>query len=81
MHAIGYYLNPQYHFQPNFKVCGIAGKNIFHCVARLVSGAVVRAKMKGQFVDFNFCNGPLFDIEYAREAKGDYAPSTIVGDV
>lgn len=54
-----YYLNPQYHFEPDFEIDNIEIKNgLYSFVSSLVSDADVRGKMNVQLVDFHFSNGP-----------------------
>jgi len=64
LHAATYYLNPQLHYEPNFRNDDAKVKEGLHtCMQRLVSDLAERKKkINLQLVDFHFARG-LFSME------------------
>ena len=58
LHAIAYYLNPQLHFEDDFKKDNREVKEgLFICMMRLVKDVRVRNKINGQLLEFHFAKG------------------------
>jgi len=69
LHAAAYYLNPQLHYEPNFRNDDPKVKEELHiCMQRLVSNLAERTKINLQLVDFHFARG-LFSMEDAKECR------------
>jgi len=68
LHAAAYYLNPQLHYEPNFRNDVEVKEGLHTCMQRLVSDLAERKKINLQLVDFHFARG-LFSIEDAKEYR------------
>ena len=74
LHAAAYYLNPQLHYEPNFRNDDAEVKEGLHtCMQRLVSDLAKRKKINLQLLDFHFARG-LFSMEDAKECRKAMLP-------
>ena len=73
MHCAGYFLNPHFHYSPNFKVNADIKYGLYTCMQRLVPDAHDRAKIEDQFDNFNKAKG-LFGLEAAKISRNRKTP-------
>ena len=74
LHAAAYYLNPQLHFEDDFKKDnGEVKEGLFICMMRLVKDVGVRNKINGQLLEFHFAKG-LFSMENAINSRKTMPP-------
>ncbi|RZB46987.1 hypothetical protein D0Y65_050860 [Glycine soja] len=75
LHAATYYLNPQLHFEDDFKKDnGEVKEGLFICMMRLVKDVGVRNKINGQLLEFHFAKG-LFSMENAINSRKTMPPT------
>ncbi|KAH1212722.1 hypothetical protein GmHk_14G040845 [Glycine max] len=75
LHAAAYYLNPQLHFEDDFKKDNREVKEgLFICMMRLVKDVGVRNKINGQLLEFHFAKG-LFSMENAINSRKTMPPT------
>ena len=66
LHATAYYLNPQLHYEPNFRNNDAEVKEgLYICLRRLVNDVVERTKMNLQLTDFHYSRG-TFSVDNAK---------------
>ncbi|KAJ1383181.1 Ribonuclease H-like superfamily [Sesbania bispinosa] len=69
LHAAAYYLNPHFHYDPNFRDDDVEVKQgLYNCMARLVSDLNERSKIGMQLADFHYARG-LFGLDTAVHTK------------
>ena len=54
LHAAGYYLNPQFHYSPNFKADFEVKRGIYDCLQRMVESMEEVKKIDAQLEDFKY---------------------------
>ncbi|KAH1228678.1 hypothetical protein GmHk_10G028639 [Glycine max] len=75
LHTAAYYLNPQLHFEDDFKKDnGEVKEGLFICMMRLVKDVGVRNKINGQLLEFHFAKG-LFSMENAINSRKTMPPA------
>ncbi|GAV79120.1 LOW QUALITY PROTEIN: zf-BED domain-containing protein/DUF659 domain-containing protein/Dimer_Tnp_hAT domain-containing protein, partial [Cephalotus follicularis] len=76
LHATAYFLNPHYHYSPNFKVTVDVKIGLYKCLERMIPDATERVKIDMQIDLFKNAKG-LFGIESAvltrkKKSPGDW---------
>ncbi|XP_052200522.1 uncharacterized protein LOC127806938 [Diospyros lotus] len=74
LHAAAYYLNPHYHYSPNFKVNMEIKLGLFNCIERMVTDPEERDKIDVQIEMFKGAKG-LLGIESAKRSRDKKAPA------
>ncbi|KAH1253805.1 hypothetical protein GmHk_04G010378 [Glycine max] len=75
LHATAYYLDPQLHFEDDFrKDNGEVKEGLFICMMRLVKDVGVKNKINGQLLEFHFAKG-LFSMENAINSRKTMPPA------
>ncbi|XP_068497678.1 uncharacterized protein [Phaseolus vulgaris] len=75
LHAAAYYLNPQLHYQPNFRNDDVEVKEgLYMCMRRLVNDVAERTKINLQFTDFHHARG-IFSLEDAKLGRKGMLPA------
>ena len=74
LHAAAYYLNPHYHYSPNFKVNMEIKLGLFNCIERIVRDPDEKEKIDVQIEIFKGAKG-LFGIESAKRSRDKKAPA------
>jgi len=74
LHAVAYYLNPQFHYEPEVK------EGLYMSMRRLAKDVVERRKINVQLVEYHFGRG-TFAIEDAKETRKNNTSWRMVGDV
>ncbi|XP_052736558.1 uncharacterized protein LOC108336843 [Vigna angularis] len=75
LHAAAYYLNPHFHYEPNFR-CeggGEVKEGLYICMRRLIPDMAERKKINLQIVEFHYARG-LFGMEDAKECRKELNP-------
>jgi len=66
LHATAYYINPQLHYEPNFRNDDVEVKEgLYICMRRLVNDVAERTKIHLQLTDFHYGRGTF----YLEDAK------------
>ncbi|KAJ9129082.1 hypothetical protein P3X46_034149, partial [Hevea brasiliensis] len=73
-HSIAYYLNPHYHYNPNFLVNADIKIGLYNCMERMISNSNERCKIDMQLEYFKDVKG-LFGIEATKLATDKKAPA------
>ncbi|XP_025665020.1 uncharacterized protein [Arachis hypogaea] len=75
LHATAYYLNPHYHYEPNFMVDDADIKiGLYSCLKKLVPNQEERKKVGLQLPDFHYARG-LFGNETAKSSRKTMLPA------
>ncbi|XP_072087000.1 uncharacterized protein [Arachis hypogaea] len=75
LHAAAYYLNPHYHYEPNFMVDDADIKiGLYSCLKKLVPNQEERKKVGLQLPDFHYARG-LFGNETAKSSRKTMLPA------
>jgi len=75
LHAAAYYLNPQLHYQPNFRNDDAEVKEgLYMCMRRLVNDVAKRTKINLQLTDFHHARG-IFSLEDAKMGRKGMLPT------
>ncbi|XLT05797.1 hypothetical protein HN51_044546 [Arachis hypogaea] len=75
LHAAAYYLNPHYHYEPNFMVDDADIKiGLYSCLKKLVPNQEERKKVGLQLSDFHYARG-LFGNETAKSSRKTMLPA------
>ncbi|XP_052181647.1 uncharacterized protein LOC127794517 [Diospyros lotus] len=74
LHAVAYYLNPYYHYSPNFKVRAEIKIGLYKCIERMVKDSDERCKIDMQIELFKDAKG-LFGFEAAKLVRDKNAPA------
>ncbi|XLS90710.1 hypothetical protein HN51_066718, partial [Arachis hypogaea] len=75
LHAAAYYLNPHYHYEPNFMVDDADIKiDLYSCLKKLVPNQEERKKVGLQLPDFHYARG-LFGNETAKSSRKTMLPA------
>ncbi|XP_057746304.1 uncharacterized protein LOC130965555 [Arachis stenosperma] len=75
LHAAAYYLNPHYHYEPNFMVDDADIKiGLYNCLKKLVPNQEERKKVGLQLPDFHYARG-LFGNETTKSSRKTILPA------
>ncbi|XP_072088132.1 uncharacterized protein [Arachis hypogaea] len=78
LHAPAYYLNPHYHYEPNFMVDDADIKiGLYSCLKKLVPNQEERKKVDLQLPDFHYARG-LFGNETAKSSRKTMLPAEFI---
>jgi len=74
LHTSFYYLNPQLHYEPNFRNDDPEVEHgLYISMKRLISDVVERKNINLQLVEFHFARG-LFSVEDAKDCRKAMLP-------
>ncbi|XP_020203984.2 uncharacterized protein LOC109789440 [Cajanus cajan] len=75
LHAAAYYLNPHFHYDPNFRDDDVEVKQgLYNCMTRLVSDLNERSKIGTQLAEFHYARG-LFGLDTAVASRKIMLPA------
>ncbi|XP_057425969.1 uncharacterized protein LOC130719358 [Lotus japonicus] len=75
LHAAGYYLNPYFHWDSNFKKEDVEVKEgLYSCMIKMVPNAVERKKIHAQLIVFHNRKG-MFGLEDAQSVRKTVTPA------
>ncbi|XP_057451930.1 uncharacterized protein LOC130743719 [Lotus japonicus] len=75
LHAAGYYLNPYFHWDSNFKKEDVEVKEgLYSCMIKMVPNAMERKKMHAQLIEFHKRKG-MFGLEDAQSVRKTLTPA------
>ncbi|XP_022631719.1 uncharacterized protein LOC106776767 [Vigna radiata var. radiata] len=75
LHAAAYFLNPHFHYEPNFRSDGggEVKEGLYFCMRRLIPDMAERRKINLQIIEFHNARG-LFGMEDAKECRKELNP-------
>lgn len=73
MHAAAYYLNPQFHYSPTFKVDAEVKRGLYDCMLKMFPDIDESEKIDQQLEEFKHARG-LFGSELAIRQRTKRAP-------
>ena len=73
LHAAGYYLNPHFHYSPEFKAGSEIKLGLYTCLQRMVPDICERTLIDSQLEAFKEAKG-IFGIEPAKLARKSKTP-------